>query len=98
MATRVVRTSEKRSLLQSFPTSGDSDHDFIFKIVVIGDASVGKTCLLQRFRFGTFSELHCTSTIGVDFTIKSIAVDGRNIKVSDFQRRRQIEVKTWAGS
>ena len=83
MASRLrseLRTTEKRGLLQSFPSPIDSDCDFMFKIVLIGDASVGKTCLLQRFRFGTYSERH-HSTIGVDFSIKNLAIDGKSVKV-----------------
>lgn len=54
----------------------DEKFDFLFKIVLIGDANVGKTCIVQRFKYGTFVEKH-SSTIGVDFTLKTIDVEGK---------------------
>lgn len=67
---------------------GPTDHheepyDFLFKIVLIGDAGVGKTCVVQRFKSGTFIEKH-GSTIGVDFTMKTLALDGKRVKVKQF--------------
>ncbi len=42
------------------------EYDFIFKIVLIGDTSVGKSSLLVRFSDDQFSDTYVT-TIGVDF-------------------------------
>lgn len=42
------------------------DYDYIFKIVLIGDTSVGKSSLLVRFSDDQFSDTYVT-TIGVDF-------------------------------
>ena len=66
---------------QSYPHDRNLDYDLIFKIVVIGDANVGKTSMLQRYRFGTFAERH-GATLGVDFTLKAISVGGTRLKVS----------------
>ena len=63
------------------PIDQDDEYDYLFKIVLIGDAGVGKTCIVQRFRSGTFIERH-GSTIGVDFTMKTLHLDGKRIKVS----------------
>ena len=60
---------------------GDSDFDYLFKIVLIGDAGVGKTAIVHRFKYNTFVERHA-STIGVDFTIKTMQVDDKKIKVN----------------
>lgn len=51
----------------------------VFKIIVIGDSNVGKTCLTFRFCGGKFPE-RTEATIGVDFREKSIDVDGELIK------------------
>ena len=67
----------------AFQTPGfdqDDAFDYLFKVVLIGDAGVGKTCVVQRFRAGTFTEKH-GSTIGVDFTMKTLNLDGKRIKV-----------------
>ena len=67
----------------SYPYHLESDDsfDYLFKIVLIGDAGVGKTCVVQRFKSGTFLERQ-HSTIGVDFTMKTLDVDGKRVKVS----------------
>ena len=59
----------------------DTDFDYLFKIVLIGDAGVGKTAIVHRFKYNTFVERHA-STIGVDFTLKTMQVDDKKIKVS----------------
>jgi Ras-related protein Rab-1A len=40
--------------------------DYLFKLVLIGDSVVGKSCLLLRFVHDLYTESHI-STIGVDF-------------------------------
>ncbi|KAH9496036.1 Ras- protein Rab-33B [Bulinus truncatus] len=52
----------------------------IFKIIVIGDSNVGKTCLTYRFCSGKFPD-KTEATIGVDFREKQLDVDGENIKL-----------------
>lgn len=61
--------------------SNDEAFDFLFKIVLIGDCGVGKTCVVQRFKSGMFIERH-GNTIGVDFSMKTVIVDGKKVKVS----------------
>ncbi|XP_056313023.1 ras-related protein Rab-33B-like [Danio aesculapii] len=50
------------------------------KIIVIGDAGVGKTCLTHRFCTGQFPT-RTEATIGVDFREKLLQIDGEKIKV-----------------
>ena len=64
----------------NLPDSDDS-YDFLFKLVLIGDAGVGKTCMVQRFKHGVYIERH-GNTIGVDFMLKTVDVDRKKIKVS----------------
>ncbi len=52
----------------------------IFKIIVIGDSNVGKTCLTFRFCEGKFPD-KTEATIGVDFREKTIDVENESIKV-----------------
>lgn len=59
----------------------DENFDYLFKIVLIGDCGTGKTCVVQRFRSGTFIERH-GNTIGVDFSMKTVMIDGKRVKVS----------------
>ena len=55
-------------------------HDHLFKLLIIGDAGVGKSSLLVRFADNIFTPSYIT-TIGVDFKIRTIEVDGKKIKL-----------------
>eukprot|EP00252_Welwitschia_mirabilis_P002286 TRINITY_DN1219_c0_g1_i3.p1 TRINITY_DN1219_c0_g1~~TRINITY_DN1219_c0_g1_i3.p1 ORF type:complete len:199 (+),score=45.21 TRINITY_DN1219_c0_g1_i3:57-653(+) len=56
-----------------------TDFDYLFKILLVGDSAVGKSCLLLRFTEDSYAESY-VSTIGVDFKIKTIELDGKTIK------------------
>jgi len=56
-----------------------SNYDYLFKIVLIGDSGVGKSNLLSRFTRNEFN-LESKSTIGVEFATRSINVDGKTVK------------------
>lgn len=55
-----------------------SDFDYLFKLLLIGDSGVGKSCLLLRFADNTYNSDYI-STIGVDFKIKTIKLDNDKI-------------------
>jgi small GTP-binding protein len=57
-----------------------SSHDFMFKLLIVGESGVGKTCLLLRFADNLFED-DFLSTIGVDFKVKEIVSDGKRIKL-----------------
>lgn len=69
----------------------DDSFDYLFKVVLIGDSSVGKTCIVQRFKHGTYVEKH-GNTIGVDFTIKTVNVDGKRVKVTNLRAEPKLAV------
>lgn len=56
-----------------------SNFDFLFKVVLIGDSGVGKSNLLSRFTRNEFN-LESKSTIGVEFATRSLAIDGKTVK------------------
>ncbi|CAO1427575.1 unnamed protein product [Diamesa serratosioi] len=56
------------------------DFDLLFKIVLIGDCAVGKSCIVQKLKTGSFQEVH-QNTIGVDFSMKTMQIDGKKIKL-----------------
>ncbi|XP_041663703.1 ras-related protein Rab-33B isoform X2 [Cheilinus undulatus] len=74
--------SQNDSLELSSTYEYDSTQARIFKIIVIGDSNVGKTCLTYRFCGGTFLK-NPEATIGVDFRERTLQLDGENIKIWD---------------
>ncbi|XP_044291419.1 ras-related protein Rab-1A-like isoform X2 [Varanus komodoensis] len=56
------------------------EYDYLFKLLLIGDSGVGKSCLLLRFADDTYTDSYI-STIGVDFKIRTIELEGRTIKL-----------------
>lgn len=57
-----------------------SHYDNLLKIVITGDSAVGKSCMLSRYIDNKFNDCYF-STIGVDFTIKTIEVDDMVLKL-----------------
>uniref|UniRef100_A0A2I3GKL3 small monomeric GTPase n=1 Tax=Nomascus leucogenys TaxID=61853 RepID=A0A2I3GKL3_NOMLE len=55
-------------------------YDYLFKLLLIGDSGVGKTCVLFRFSEDAFNSTFI-STIGIDFKIRTIELDGKRIKL-----------------
>ena len=55
-------------------------YDYLFKILIIGESGVGKTCLLLRFTEDSFTTTFLT-TIGIDFKIKIINLENKLIKL-----------------
>ncbi|XP_066989798.1 ras-related protein Rab-43 [Macrobrachium rosenbergii] len=80
---------------QSFNTNNaaDDQFDFLFKIVVIGDCGVGKTCVVQRFKSGMYVERH-GNTIGVDFSMKTVTVDNKKVKLQIWDTAGQERFRT----
>ncbi|XP_039730559.1 ras-related protein Rab-43 isoform X3 [Pteropus medius] len=75
------------------PGDPDEQYDFLFKLVLVGDASVGKTCVVQRFKTGAFSERQ-SSTIGVDFTMKTLEIQGKRVKLQIWDTAGQERFRT----
>uniref|UniRef100_A0A8C8REN9 Ras-related protein Rab-19 n=1 Tax=Pelusios castaneus TaxID=367368 RepID=A0A8C8REN9_9SAUR len=78
----------------SFSSSGPEEaFDYLFKIIVIGDSNVGKTCVVHRFKSGQYYEKQ-QNTIGVDFTVRSLEIDGKNVKIQVWDTAGQERFRT----
>ncbi|ADM12253.2 GTP-binding protein [Encephalitozoon intestinalis ATCC 50506] len=55
--------------------------DYRYKIIVLGESDVGKTCLLHKYKEDDFKQSLMT-TIGVDTVSKSIVLNGKNIMLN----------------
>ncbi|KAK5575985.1 hypothetical protein ACTFIZ_004441 [Dictyostelium cf. discoideum] len=69
------------------------EYDMLLKILVIGDSGVGKSCMLLRFADNRFTDSYI-STIGVDFCIRTIELDGKKIKLQIWDTAGQERFKT----
>ena len=56
------------------------DHDYLYKIIIVGDSGTGKSSLLARYVDNEFDSNYI-STIGVDFKIKNVEKNGKNIRL-----------------
>ncbi|CAK8695573.1 unnamed protein product [Clavelina lepadiformis] len=54
--------------------------EHVCKVVMIGDSGVGKTCVIRRFIDNEFS-YNFVATIGIDFKIRMMNVNGKYVKV-----------------
>uniref|UniRef100_A0A8C7Y0U0 Ras-related protein Rab-19 n=1 Tax=Oryzias sinensis TaxID=183150 RepID=A0A8C7Y0U0_9TELE len=71
----------------------DDSFDFLFKIILIGDTNVGKTCVVQNFKSGVFSEKQ-QNTIGVDFTVRTLDIEGKKVKMQVWDTAGQERFRT----
>jgi len=55
-------------------------YDHLYKIILVGDPSVGKTNLTIRFCENVFGNQY-VGTIGIDFKVRTVEVDGKKIKL-----------------
>lgn len=68
-------------------------YDYLFKLLLIGDSGVGKTCILFRFSEDAFNTTFI-STIGIDFKIRTIELDGKKIKLQIWDTAGQERFRT----
>lgn len=68
--------------------SSDQNFDYMFKILIIGNSSVGKTSFLFRYADDSFTPAF-VSTVGIDFKVKTIYRNDKRIKLQIWVRHRE---------
>ncbi|CAH1405079.1 unnamed protein product [Nezara viridula] len=64
-----------------------------YKVLVLGDSNVGKTCIVHRYCDQTYYDTYI-STIGIDFKQKIISLDGTPIKMQIWDTAGQERFRT----
>jgi len=67
--------------------------DMVLKLILVGDSGVGKSCLLKAFMGDPFKGVY-TSTIGVDFEIKPMVVNGKTVNLQIWDTAGQERFRT----
>ena len=76
----------------------ENTSEITFKILLLGDSSVGKTCFLKRYTDNTFQDAYL-STIGFDFKFKTVTLkSGKKVKVQLWDTAGQERFRTIAKS
>eukprot|EP01125_Pyxidicula_operculata_P000928 TRINITY_DN1080_c1_g2_i3.p2 TRINITY_DN1080_c1_g2~~TRINITY_DN1080_c1_g2_i3.p2 ORF type:complete len:214 (+),score=49.85 TRINITY_DN1080_c1_g2_i3:769-1410(+) len=68
-------------------------YDYLFKLLLIGDTAVGKSSLLLRFTEDSFNPSFI-STIGIDFKVKTVDIDGKRVKLQVWDTAGQERFRT----
>ena len=74
-----------------------SNYQYIFKLILIGNSGVGKSSILQRYMKHTFEENY-KCTIGVDFLMKSVVINGQTVKLQLWDTAGQEKYKSMVSS
>ncbi|CAK9086356.1 unnamed protein product [Durusdinium trenchii] len=80
-----------------WPSLTGHEYDYLFRMLLIGDSGVGKSCLLLRFADDSYNETF-VSTIGVDFRIRTMILDGKKAKTQIWDTAGQERFRTIAAS
>lgn len=58
----------------------DQNFDYMFKLLIIGNSSVGKTSFLFRYADDSFTSAF-VSTVGIDFKVKTVFRHDKRVKL-----------------
>uniref|UniRef100_A0A8C6M985 small monomeric GTPase n=1 Tax=Nothobranchius furzeri TaxID=105023 RepID=A0A8C6M985_NOTFU len=71
----------------------DQNFDYMFKLLIIGNSSVGKTSFLFRYADDSFSNSF-VSTVGIDFKVKTVYRNDKRIKMQIWDTAGQERYRT----
>ena len=60
--------------------AADQNFDYMFKLLIIGNSSVGKTSFLFRYADDSFTSAF-VSTVGIDFKVKTVFRNDKRVKL-----------------
>ncbi|VDO37262.1 unnamed protein product, partial [Brugia timori] len=75
------------------PTGTDQNFDYMFKLLIIGNSSVGKTSFLFRYCDDSFTSAF-VSTVGIDFKVKTVFRGDKRVKLQIWDTAGQERYRT----
>eukprot|EP01121_Diplochlamys_sp_Union-15-3_P013579 TRINITY_DN4237_c0_g1_i1.p1 TRINITY_DN4237_c0_g1~~TRINITY_DN4237_c0_g1_i1.p1 ORF type:complete len:236 (+),score=42.16 TRINITY_DN4237_c0_g1_i1:2-709(+) len=75
------------------PTTKNPDYDYMCKLLLLGDSGVGKSALMTRFAEEKF-KTSFISTVGIDFKMKTVTINGSRIKIQIWDTAGQERFRT----
>jgi Ras-related protein Rab-8A len=88
-----LQGSPEAKVVQAVQAAPKAAYDYLVKLLLIGDSGVGKSCLLTQFSSQSFSEAFIT-TIGIDFKLKTVEVEGKKVKLQVWDTAGQERFRT----
>lgn len=73
--------------------AADQNFDYMFKLLIIGNSSVGKTSFLFRYADDSFTSAF-VSTVGIDFKVKTVCRNEKRIKLQIWDTAGQERYRT----
>ncbi|XP_068095175.1 ras-related protein Rab-3B [Hyperolius riggenbachi] len=73
--------------------ASDQNFDYMFKLLIIGNSSVGKTSFLFRYADDTFTSAF-VSTVGIDFKVKTVYRNDKRVKLQIWDTAGQERYRT----
>ena len=78
--------------------AADQNFDYMFKLLIIGNSSVGKTSFLFRYADDSFTSAF-VSTVGIDFKVKTVFRNDKRVKlqiwVSECELDKRVKLQIW---
>jgi len=81
------------SMVSEQGKSGDQNFDYMFKLLIIGNSSVGKTSFLFRYADDSFTSAF-VSTVGIDFKVKTVFRNDKRVKLQIWDTAGQERYRT----
>ncbi|KAK1803005.1 hypothetical protein P4O66_021546 [Electrophorus voltai] len=89
----MASVSDPRQQTQPQKDAADQNFDYMFKLLIIGNSSVGKTSFLFRYADDSFTSAF-VSTVGIDFKVKTVYRNEKRIKLQIWDTAGQERYRT----
>lgn len=76
---------------QTQKDAADQSFDYMFKLLIIGNSSVGKTSFLFRYADDSFTSAF-VSTVGIDFKVKTVYRNEKRVKLQIWVRKSSQQI------